>query len=386
MFNILTLNKIAACGLKNFGDNYTVSDACENPDGIILRSFKMHDMPLPASLKAVARAGAGVNNIPIDKCTDAGIVVFNTPGANANAVKELVIGALFLASRDVVGGIEWAKTLIGEGDNVPALVEKGKGNFAGNEITGKTLSVIGLGAIGAMVANAAHRLGMHVVGYDPFLSVNSALHLDPRVEVAPTLEAAVSDADYVTIHMPLNDSTKGIFNSDLFKCMKNGVRLLNFARGELVDTESLSFAIGSGTIKTYITDFPNEEVLQMKNTVCIPHLGASSEESEDNCAIMASKELVNYLESGNIANSVNLPNCELPLTGLPRITIIHKNVPAMISTFTTILSDAGLNIENIINKSKKDIAYTMIESSVAPTEELIKKIEATEGVIKVRVL
>ncbi len=386
MFNILTLNKIAACGLKNFGENYNVSDSCENPDGIILRSFKMHDMELPASLKGVARAGAGVNNIPIDKCTEKGIVVFNTPGANANAVKELVIGALFLASRDVVGGIEWAKTLIGEGDNVPALVEKGKGNFAGNEITGKTLSVIGLGAIGAMVANAAHRLGMHVVGYDPFLSVNSALHLDPRVEIAATLEAAVADADYITIHMPLNDSTKGIFNSDLFKAMKNGVRLLNFARGELVDTESLKFAIGSGTIKTYITDFPNEEVLQMKNTVCIPHLGASSEESEDNCAVMASKELVNFLENGNIVNSVNLPNCELPTTGLPRVTIIHKNVPSMIAAFTTIFGDAGINIENIINKSKKDIAYTMIETSEAPSAELIAKIEATEDVVKVRVL
>ena len=386
MFNILTLNKIAACGLKNFNENYTVSDTCENPDGIILRSFKMHDMELPASLKGVARAGAGVNNIPIDKCTEKGIVVFNTPGANANAVKELVIGALFLASRDVVGGIEWAKTLIGEGDNVPALVEKGKGNFAGNEITGKTLSVIGLGAIGAMVANAAHRLGMHVVGYDPFLSVNSALHLDPRVEVAATLEAAVAEADYITIHMPLNDSTKGIFNSDLFKAMKNSVRLLNFARGELVDTESLKFAIGSGTIKTYITDFPNEEVLQMKNTVCIPHLGASSEESEDNCAVMASKELVAFLENGNIVNSVNLPNCELPTTGLPRTTIIHKNVPAMISAFTTLFGDAGINIENIINKSKKDIAYTMIETSAAPSADLVAKIEATEGVVKVRVL
>lgn len=386
MFNILTLNKIAACGLKNFNENYNVSDSCENPDGIILRSFKMHDMELPASLKGVARAGAGVNNIPIDKCTEKGIVVFNTPGANANAVKELVIGALFLASRDVVGGIEWAKTLIGEGDNVPALVEKGKGNFAGNEITGKTLSVIGLGAIGAMVANAAHRLGMHVVGYDPFLSVNSALHLDPRVEVAATLEAAVAEADYITIHMPLNDSTKGIFNSDLFKAMKNGVRLLNFARGELVDTESLEFAIGSGTIKTYITDFPSEEVLRMKNTVCIPHLGASSEESEDNCAVMASKELVNFLENGNIVNSVNLPNCELPTTGLPRVTIIHKNVPSMIAAFTTIFGDAGINIENIINKSKKDIAYTMIETSETPSAELIAKIEATEDVVKVRVL
>ncbi len=386
MYNILTLNKIASCGLKNFGENYNVSDTAENPDGIILRSFKMHDMPLPESLKAVARAGAGVNNIPIDKCTEKGIVVFNTPGANANAVKELVIGALFLASRDIVGGIEWAKTLVGEGDNVPSLVEKGKGNFAGNEISGKTLSVIGLGAIGAMVANAAHRLGMHVVGYDPFLSVGNALHLDPRCRIVNTLEEAVKEADYITIHMPLNDSTRGIFNSDLFKAMKNGVRLLNFARGELVDTESLKFAIGSGTIKTYITDFPNEEVLQMKNTVCIPHLGASSEESEDNCAVMASRELINFLENGNIANSVNLPNCELPASSFKRTTIIHKNVPAMISSFTSAFSDAALNIENIINKSKKDIAYTIIESASSPSPELVSKIEALDGVVKVRVI
>lgn len=386
MYNILTLNKIAECGLENFGDNYTVSDSVENPDGIVLRSFKMHDMALPESLKGIARAGAGVNNIPVDKCTNAGIAVFNTPGANANAVKELVIGALFLASRDISGGIEWAKTLSDKGDEIPALVEKGKSNFAGNEITGKTLSVIGLGAIGSMVANAAYRLGMNVVGFDPFLSVGAALHLDPRVKVASSLEKAVAEADYITIHVPLNDSTRGEFNSDIFSCMKKGVRFLNFARGELVDTAALKEAIENGTVKQYITDFPNADVLNMPNTLCIPHLGASSEESEDNCAVMASRELIDFLENGNISNSVNFPACSLAPSALPRITVMHKNVPAMLSAFTTILSESGINIANIVNKSKKDIAYTMIETDGMPTEDMIKKIENTDGVIRVRLL
>ncbi len=386
MFDILTLNKIAACGLENFNEKYNVSDNAENPDGIVLRSFKMHDMDLPASLKGIARAGAGVNNIPVDKCTESGIVVFNTPGANANAVKELVIGSLFLASRDVVGGIKWANTLSDEGDAVPALVEKGKSNFAGNEIAGKTLSVVGLGAIGAMVANAAYRLGMNVVGYDPFLSVTSALHLEPRIKVVSTLEAACAEADYLTIHVPLNDSTKGQFNASLFSIMKKGVKLLNFARGELVNNSDLKDAIKDGIIKTYITDFPCQELLNTENIICIPHLGASSEESEDNCAVMACRELIDFLENGNITNSVNFPNCSLANTGLPRITIMHKNVPAMISSFTTIISDSGINIENIINKSKKDAAYTMIEIHGTPSDELIAKIEAIEGVIRVRVI
>lgn len=386
MYNILTLNKIAECGLENFGDGYNVSDNVENPDGIVLRSFKMHDMALPESLKGIARAGAGVNNIPVEKCTNAGIAVFNTPGANANAVKELVIGALFLASRDIAGGIEWAKTLADKGDEIPALVEKGKSNFAGNEITGKTLSVIGLGAIGSMVANAAYRLGMNVVGFDPFLSVGAALHLDPRVKVASSLEKAVADADYITIHVPLNDSTRGEFNSEIFSCMKKGVRFLNFARGELVDTAALKEAIENGTVKQYITDFPNADVLNMPNALCIPHLGASSEESEDNCAVMASRELIDFLENGNISNSVNFPACSLTPSALPRITVMHKNVPAMLSAFTTILSESGINIANIVNKSKKDIAYTMIETDGTPTDEMIEKIENTDGVIRVRLL
>lgn len=384
MYKILKLNKIAACGLEKFGDNYTVSDNVENPDGIILRSFKMHDMALPESLKGIARAGAGVNNIPVDKCTEAGIAVFNTPGANANAVKELVLSALFMTSRDIVGGIEWAKTLAGEGENVPALVEKGKSSFAGNEISGKTLTVIGLGAIGSMVANAAYRLGMNVVGFDPFLSVGAALHLDPHVKVVSSMEKAVSSADYITVHVPLNDSTKGEFNKELFSVMKKGVRLLNFARGELVDTASLKDAIAEGIVKVYITDFPNAELLNTEHVICIPHLGASSEESEDNCAVMASSELIDFLENGNITNSVNFPDCSLPKSELPRITIMHKNVPAMISTFTTIFGESGLNIANIINKSKKDVAYTMIETDSVPSDEMIEKISSTEGVTRVR--
>lgn len=384
MYKILKLNKIAACGLEKFGENYTVSDNVENPDGIILRSFKMHDMALPESLKGIARAGAGVNNIPVDKCTEAGIAVFNTPGANANAVKELVLSALFMTSRDIVGGIEWAKTLAGEGENVPALVEKGKSSFAGNEISGKTLTVIGLGAIGSMVANAAYRLGMNVVGFDPFLSVGAALHLDPHVKVVSSMEKAVSSADYITVHVPLNDSTKGEFNKELFSVMKKGVRLLNFARGELVDTASLKDAIAEGIVKVYITDFPNAELLNTEHVICIPHLGASSEESEDNCAVMASSELIDFLENGNITNSVNFPDCSLPKSELPRITIMHKNVPAMISTFTTIFGESGLNIANIINKSKKDVAYTMIETDSVPSDEMIEKISSTEGVTRVR--
>lgn len=384
MYKILKLNKIAACGLEKFGENYTVSDNVENPDGIILRSFKMHDMALPESLKGIARAGAGVNNIPVDKCTEAGIAVFNTPGANANAVKELVLSALFMTSRDIVGGIEWVKTLAEEGENVPALVEKGKSSFAGNEISGKTLTVIGLGAIGSMVANAAYRLGMNVVGFDPFLSVGAALHLDPHVKVVSSMENAVSSADYITVHVPLNDQTKGEFNKELFSVMKKGVRLLNFARGELVDTASLKDAIAEGIVKVYITDFPNAELLNTEHVICIPHLGASSEESEDNCAVMASSELIDFLENGNITNSVNFPDCSLPKSELPRITIMHKNVPAMISTFTTIFGESGLNIANIINKSKKDVAYTMIETDSVPSDEMIEKISSTEGVTKVR--
>ncbi|MDP4132437.1 MAG: phosphoglycerate dehydrogenase [Bacillota bacterium] len=386
MYNILALNKIAACGLEKLGSNYNISDNCENPDGIILRSFKMHDMELPDNLKAVARAGAGVNNIPIDKCTEKGIVVFNTPGANANAVKELVIAALFLTSRDIVGGVNWAKTLIGEGDNVPALVEKGKSQFGGVEVSGKTLVVIGLGAIGTMVANTAYRLGMDVVGYDPFLSIEAALHLDRHVSIAEDIEKACAKADYITIHMPLNGETKGQFNSKLFDNMKDGVRFLNFSRGELVDIESLKEALDNGKISVYITDFPNEEVIKMNHTICIPHLGASSEESEDNCAVMASRELRDYLENGNITNSVNFPNCSLARAGLPRITVTHKNVPAMISAFTTILGEAGINIENIINKSNKELAYTIIDVATAPNDAIIDKIKSLGGVLGARVL
>jgi len=387
MYNLLTLNKIAKCGLDNFDKaKYTIADNCDNPDCIILRSFSMHDMELPESLKAVARAGAGVNNIPIDKCSEKGIVVFNTPGANANAVKELTIAGLFLASRDIVGGIEWAQTLKGNGAEVGKMVEKGKSNFAGCEIKGKKLAVIGLGAIGVLVANAAYRLGMDVIGYDPFISVKAALSLDRHTEIKAELKDALMEADYITLHLPLTKDTKGMFNADLFKaCIKKGAKLLNFSRGELVDAEALKSALEVGLISTYVVDFPSDEVLGLENVVAIPHLGASTEESEDNCAVMAAKELVDYMENGNIVNSVNYPNCELPRTSEARITVLHKNVPNMISSITTLFAQNSINIENMVNKSKGDNACTILEADGAD-EALAAKIAEIEGVIKVRVI
>ncbi|MGN1097803.1 MAG: 3-phosphoglycerate dehydrogenase, partial [Clostridia bacterium] len=296
MYNLLTLNKIAPCGLKNFDKTkYTISSECENPDCIILRSFSMHEMELPESLAAVARAGAGVNNIPLDKCSEKGIVVFNTPGANANAVKELTIAGLLLASRKIVDGINWAQTLKGEGDAVGKLVEKGKSNFAGCEIKGKTLAVIGLGAIGAQVANAAHALGMQVIGYDPFISVKAALSLDSHIKIAKDMKEALVEADYITLHLPLLPATKGMMNAEVFKTsVKKGAKLLNFSRGGLVDNASLKSAIEVGLISVYVTDFPDDEVLGMENVIAIPHLGASSAESEDNCAVMAAVQLIDY--------------------------------------------------------------------------------------------
>ena len=307
MYQIQTLNKISKKGLAVLDENYTCADETENPDGIILRSFKMHDMELPESLRAVARAGAGVNNIPIDKCTDKGIVVFNTPGANANAVKEIVLGALFLASRKIVQGIEWEKTLIGSGDDIPSLVEKGKSAFAGPEIEGKTLGVVGLGAIGVRVANAAHHLGMNVIGFDPYLSVDAAWHLTRFAHKANSLDELLEKADYITIHVPSTPSTKGMFNSEAFAKMKKGARLLNFSRGSLVDENDVQEAIASGTVATYVTDFGSEALLKCENVICLPHLGASTPESEENCAVMAANEIKDFLENGNIKNSVNFP-------------------------------------------------------------------------------
>lgn len=386
MYNILTLNKIASCGLEQLAeDKYSITDdAASNADGIILRSFAMHDMELPENLKAVARAGAGTNNIPIDKCSEKGIVVFNTPGANANAVKELVLAGLFLSSRKVTDGIAWANTLTG--DDIAKQVEKGKSNFAGQEIQGKTLGVIGLGAIGVLVANAARHLGMKVVGYDPYLSVDYAWRLSSHIEKAKTLKDVYDVADYITIHVPLTPDTKDMINNDAIAQMKDGVRILNYARGELVNNADIKAALASGKVACYVVDFPNAETVNQPGIIAIPHLGASTEESEDNCAVMAAHEIADYLENGNILNSVNFPNCSLPLGGQGRISIIHKNVPNMITQFTKVFADEKINISEMANMSKKDNAYTLLNTDDIITNDLVDKLNAIDGVVKVRVI
>jgi len=383
MFNILTLNKIAKCGLDQLNDNYKITDdANVDADGIILRSFKMHDMELPESLKAVARAGAGTNNIPIDKCSEKGIVVFNTPGANANAVKELVIAGMLLASRDVIGGVAWANTLTG--DDVDKQVEKGKSNFAGCEIKGKTLGIIGLGAIGILVANAAYALGMEVIGYDPYLSVDSALKLSRHVKKANSPEEVYAAADYITIHVPLMDSTRNTINAETIAQMKDGVIILNFARGGLVNNADIKKALADGKVAKYVVDFADSETVNQPGIINIPHLGASTAESEDNCAVMAVQELADYLENGNILNSVNFPNCSLPEDNIGRIAIAHKNIPNVIAKFTEALS--SVNISDMINKSKGELAYTIINTDHAIPAEAIEKLNQIDAVIRVRVI
>ncbi len=383
MFNILTLNKIAKCGLDQLNDNYKITDdANVDADGIILRSFKMHDMELPESLKAVARAGAGTNNIPIDKCSEKGIVVFNPPGANANAVKELVIAGMLLASRDVIGGVAWANTLTG--DDVDKQVEKGKSNFAGCEIKGKTLGIIGLGAIGILVANAAYALGMEVIGYDPYLSVDSALKLSRHVKKANSPEEVYATADYITIHVPLMDSTRNTINAETIAQMKDGVIILNFARGGLVNNADIKKALADGKVAKYVVDFADSETVNQPGIINIPHLGASTAESEDNCAVMAAQELADYLENGNILNSVNFPNCSLPEDNIGRIAIAHKNIPNVIAKFTEALS--SVNISDMINKSKGELAYTIINTDHAIPAEAIEKLNQIDAVIRVRVI
>ena len=383
MFNILKLNKIAKCGLDQLNDNYKITDdANVDADGIILRSFKMHDMELPESLKAVARAGAGTNNIPIDKCSEKGIVVFNTPGANANAVKELVIAGMLLASRDVIGGVAWANTLTG--DDVDKQVEKGKSNFAGCEIKGKTLGIIGLGAIGILVANAAYALGMEVIGYDPYLSVDSALKLSRHVKKANSPEEVYAAADYITIHVPLMDSTRNTINAETIAQMKDGVIILNFARGGLVNNADIKKALADGKVAKYVVDFADSETVNQPGIINIPHLGASTAESEDNCAVMAAQELADYLENGNILNSVNFPNCSLPEDNIGRIAIAHKNIPNVIAKFTEALS--SVNISDMINKSKGELAYTIINTDHAIPAEAIEKLNQIDAVIRVRVI
>ncbi len=386
MYKIKTYNKISKSGLEVFDEKYTIGDEVENADGAIVRSAALHDTEFPATLKAIARAGAGTNNIPIDRCSEQGIVVFNTPGANANAVKELVLAGLFLSSRRVVSGIEWAKTLKGNGAEVGKMVEKGKGAFAGPEIKGKALGVIGLGAIGVMVANAANHLGMTVYGYDPYLSVKSAWNLNHNAVYINDINEIYANCDYITIHVPLVDSTKNMINADTIAKMKDGVRILNFSRAALVNDAALIAALESGKVASYVTDFPTDEVLDVDGVIAIPHLGASTPESEDNCASMAANELIDYIENGNIVNSVNLPEVTMPRSGKNRVCVIHKNVPNMLTKITGLVSDDGINIENLLNKSRGDYAYTMLDIDDADIATLEKEINDIDGVIRVRII
>ena len=383
---ICTLNKIAACGTDRLGANYTLSDDITDAAGVLVRSAAMHDIAMPESLLAIARAGAGVNNIPVDACGEHGIVVFNTPGANANAVKELVIAGLFLSSRKVVDGIAWAQTLKGEGDAVGKLVEKGKSAFVGPEIYGKKLGVVGLGAIGVLVANAAVALGMEVYGYDPYLSVDAAWKLSRAIKHANTLEEIYAECDYITVHVPLMPATKGMLGKDAFAAMKDGVRILNFSRDGLVDSAAMKDALASGKVARSVVDFPTEEMLGVENVIAIPHLGASTPESEDNCAVMAADQIKDYLENGNIKNSVNYPDVQVPRSGDSRICVLHKNIPNMLAQISAVVSADGVNIEAMTNKSRKDFAYTILDIIGEVKESFVKDICAIDGVIRVRAL
>lgn len=387
MYKIKLLNKISSAGLNELSKKkYVCSDDIENPDAILVRSADMHSMELPQNLKAIARAGAGLNNIPIDKCSEKGIVVFNTPGANANAVKEMIITGLNLSSRKIIAGIEWVKTLKDEGDNIPKLVEKGKSNFVGPELEGKKLGVIGLGAIGVMVANAAHSLGMNVFGYDPYISVDAAWGLSKRVQHATSLKTIFEECDYITLHVPLNSETKEMLNSDVFKTMKPNMRIMNFARGELVNIPDLKQAIEQKIVACYVTDFPSKEVLEMDNTICIPHLGASTPESENNCAFMAARQIADYLEYGIIKNSANIPNVDLPKSFKTRICIIHKNIPKMLTQISGAVAEIDLNIENMINRSKEKYAYTILDVDSKVPDSAVDSLQKIDGVVNVRVI
>ena len=388
MYRIKTMNKIASAGLDQLDKSrFQVGGDVENEDGILVRSAPMHDYEFPQALRAIARAGAGTNNIPIDRCSENGIVVFNTPGANANAVKELVIAAMLIASRDVLGGAAWVQEQAHTpGVDLAAAVEKGKSAFVGPELYRKTLGVIGLGAIGALVCNVALELGMDVYGYDPFLSVDAALRLDRHVHVVKDVNELYKVADYVTIHVPFNNSTKDFINADAIGKMKGQVRVLNLARGGLVNDDDMIAALESGRVAKYVTDFPNEKIATAKNVVALPHLGASTPESEENCAVMAVRELRDYLVNGNISNSVNLPNVSQEWSGIARLCLIHKNVPAMLTKIMSTLSDDDINVENMTNKSKKDYAYTLVDVNTRITDQVADELRAIDGVIRVRVL
>jgi D-3-phosphoglycerate dehydrogenase len=389
MYKIQTFNKISPVGLDRFPkNNYEIGDNVADPDGIIVRSAKLHDMEFSDNTKAIARAGAGVNNIPVDKCSDKGIVVFNTPGANANGVKELVLAGLFLSSRKVAEGISWAKSIVGEVEDVSKTVEKEKSSFKGPEIKGKTLGVVGLGAIGVMVANAAVSLGMDVIGYDPYLSVNAAWGLSMNVKRAEDLNSLFAQSDYITLHVPQTDATKGMVNADKINLMKDGVRVLNFSRGGLVNDDDILAAMESGKVAKYVTDFPNEKLLKSDKVIGIPHLGASTPESEDNCAMMAVDQIRDFLETGNIRNSVNYPEAVLPKAEKTmRLTLIHKNVPNMVGQITTILANEKMNIDDMLNKSRGELAYSIIDvHNQKVSEGTIAKLEAIEHVLRVRVI
>ena len=383
--NIQLLNKIASVGLAELDDTYTVGEDVQNPEGILVRSAVMHETVFNSELLAIARAGAGVNNIPLDRCSEAGIVVFNTPGANANGVKELAVCALLLAARDVVGGIEWVKSIAGTPD-VAKQVEKGKSKFAGTELAGKTLGVIGLGAIGGLIANAALQLGMKVIGCDPFLSVEAAWNLDHSVIRAATFDEIYEKADYITLHVPATKDTKNMICTESIAKMKDGAKIINLARADLVNAADLKAALESGKLSAYVTDFPTEDVVNVPGVVAIPHLGASTEESENNCAVMAARQLDDYLKNGNIRNSVNYPALELPRTSAARLCVLHANIPAVITGVTYALAKEGLNIENMTSKSKGDNAYTILDISSHPSEAALERIKDITGVQRVRAI
>lgn len=384
MREILKLNAISPCAAEELGDRFTLTDQSSSPVAVMLRSFDMHGYSLPESVIAVARAGAGTNNIPVSEYAEKGVVVFNTPGANANAVKELAILSLLLASRGVVEGIEWAKTL--KGDDVGAQVEKGKKQFAGHEILGKTLGIVGLGAIGVQVGNNAVRLGMNVLGYDPYISIDSAWKLNHNITKINSLETIWAKSDYITLHVPLTDDNRGMINAKSIAKCKDGVNIINLSRGELVNAKDIADAVKRGKVHSYVTDFASPELLNVKGITVMPHLGASTEEAEDNCAVMAARQLTDFIENGNIVNSVNFPACSSPKAGSCRITVIHRNVKNVLKSITDAVSAAGLNMENLVSQSRGDYAYTIIDVDRDADGALIKKIEACDNVIKVRKL
>lgn len=386
MTKINCLNPIAAVGTDLLTSNYEMTKEFADAEAVLVRSASVHELELHSSLKAIARAGAGVNNIPLDKCAEKGIVVFNTPGANANGVKEAVIAGLLLSSRDIIGGVNWVQS-VNDQEGIAKLVEKNKSKFAGSEILGKKIGVVGLGAIGVLVANIAIRLGMDVYGYDPFVSVNAAWNLSKHVHHITNLDDIFKECDYITMHVPLLDSTKQMINKDSIAIMKDGVKILNFSRDALVNDEDIAVALASGKVSKYVTDFPNDAIAKVPGVITIPHLGASTAESEDNCAVMAVNELMDYMENGNIKNSVNYPACDMGVcSNAARITINHKNIPNMLSQFTTLFAALNVNISDMMNKSKGEWAYSILDVAAVPSQEIISKIEAIDGVVKVRVI